>query len=147
VIEDRRGNLPAVEPLLRQAVAIWEKVLGPEHPNVARSLGNLGTTLNEERKWSEAEPLFRRAVAIEEKALGPQHPALGLPLQGLAQIAVAKGKTSEAEALYRRILELYQLAGWPPEHNEVRSARAGYAALLRSEGREREAAGYAAPPS
>jgi len=36
-----QGNYAEAEPLYRRALAIVEKALGPEHPNVAASLNNL----------------------------------------------------------------------------------------------------------
>ena len=52
-------------------MAIDEKALGPDHPNVAIDLNNLGVLYDAQGKYSEAEPLFKRALAIDEKALGP----------------------------------------------------------------------------
>ena len=43
------------EPLLKRALAIWEKALGPEHPNVATSLENYAALLRETNREGEAE--------------------------------------------------------------------------------------------
>jgi Tetratricopeptide repeat len=50
--------------LLRRALAIDEKSLGPDHPNVARDLNNLARLLKDTNHLSEAEALMRRALAI-----------------------------------------------------------------------------------
>lgn len=73
----------------RQALTICEQeLLGPDHPEVAKSLRDLGECLREEGKYAEAEPLFRRALAITEKSLEPDHleTALSLNFQGTAVI-------------------------------------------------------------
>ncbi len=62
------------DTLFRRALAIREKALGPDHPDVAQSLNNLAGLLDTQGKYAEAEPLFRRALAIMEKALGEGHP-------------------------------------------------------------------------
>ena len=62
------------EPLFRRALAIREKSLGPDHPDVANSLNGLAALLNDTDRRAEAEPLFRRALAIWEKSLSPDHP-------------------------------------------------------------------------
>jgi tetratricopeptide (TPR) repeat protein len=59
---------------LRRALAIAEKALGPDHPDVGNHLNNLAGLLQAKGDYAAAEPLFRRALAIDEKALGPNHP-------------------------------------------------------------------------
>src|SRR5262245_16564891 len=62
------------EPLLNRALAIYEKALGPEHPNTAGSLNRLAVRNDSQGRYGEAEPLYNRALAICEKALGLEHP-------------------------------------------------------------------------
>ena len=38
---DSLGDYAKAEPLYKRALAIWEKALGPDHPDVATSLNNL----------------------------------------------------------------------------------------------------------
>jgi len=45
-------------------LAIREKALGVEHPNVALSLQNLATIYEVQNRLSEAEQLYLRAIAI-----------------------------------------------------------------------------------
>jgi tetratricopeptide (TPR) repeat protein len=80
-------------------MAIREKVLGPNHPDVAQSLNNLASLLYTKGDYAGAEPLYRRALAIDEKALGPDHPTtriyqknLDALLQKSAQAAAPKAK-------------------------------------------------------
>ena len=60
--------------MYKRALAISEKALGPEHPDVATSLNNLALLYQAQGRYAEAEPLHKRALAISEKALGPEHP-------------------------------------------------------------------------
>ncbi len=66
--------------------------MGPEHPDVARSLNNLAMVYTDQGKYEEAEPLYQRSLAIEEKALGPEHPQVATSLNNLALIYQAQGK-------------------------------------------------------
>jgi hypothetical protein len=50
-----------------------EESLGPQHPDVADSLQQLGDVLREQGRYTEAEPLYRRAVAIRRKLPGGEH--------------------------------------------------------------------------
>ena len=56
-----------------RALEINEKRLGPEQPDVARSVVDLAELYQAEGKYAEAEPLYRRALAINEKVFGPDH--------------------------------------------------------------------------
>ena len=74
LLEEGTDRLTRTEPLKRRALAIDEKSLGPEHPDVATDLNNLALLLQATNRLTEAEPLYRRALAIDEKSLGPEHP-------------------------------------------------------------------------
>src|SRR5262249_29151109 len=69
----RRGVYSQALLFLRDALAISEKVLGPEHRGTAASLVNLAELLEAQGDLMGARPLFERALAIFE-ALGPEHP-------------------------------------------------------------------------
>ena len=57
---------------MRRARAIFEKALGPDHPEVATNLNNLAELYRVQGRYAEAEPLNRRSLAIREKAFGPE---------------------------------------------------------------------------
>jgi tetratricopeptide (TPR) repeat protein len=65
-----QGRYADAEPLYRRSLAIYEKVLGPEHPDVATSLNNLARLYEAQGRHADAEPLQRRSLAIREKVLG-----------------------------------------------------------------------------
>ncbi len=51
-------------------MAIDEKALGPEHPNVATNLENYAALLRETGRSAEADKLEARAKAIRAKRAG-----------------------------------------------------------------------------
>jgi hypothetical protein len=53
-----------------------EKLLGPEHPDVAVTLNNLATLCRSQDRREEAEGLYRRCLSIFKKALDPKHLSL-----------------------------------------------------------------------
>jgi tetratricopeptide (TPR) repeat protein len=69
-----RAAYAAARPLFERALAIHEKVRGPEHPDTATSLNDLALLLKNQGDLAAARPLVERALAIREKALGPEHP-------------------------------------------------------------------------
>ena len=94
------------EPLYRRALAITEKSLGPDHPNVATALNNLAGLLRATNRLSQAEPLYRRALTIDEKSFGPHHPEVAADLNNLAGWLAAANRLSEAEPLHRRAMAI-----------------------------------------
>ena len=54
-------------PLYRRSLAIAEKALGPEHPDVATSLENYAALLRQTGRADEAETMEARAKAIRAK--------------------------------------------------------------------------------
>ena len=68
-----RGDLAAARPLDERALAIRERALGAEHPDIATSLNNLARLLWAQGDLAAARPLYERALAIREKVLGPDH--------------------------------------------------------------------------
>ena len=74
VLYRAQGRYAEAEPLSNRALAISEKALGPEHPDVASTSEQPRGALQAQGRYAEAEPLHKRALAIGEKALGPEHP-------------------------------------------------------------------------
>jgi tetratricopeptide (TPR) repeat protein len=97
-------------PLFRRALAIRETRLGPERPEVAVTLNDLGTALAAQGRFAEAEATLRRTLALQERLFGGRDPRVAKTLHNLAGIAYYRGRTDE---------------NWPR--------------LLRATGREREA--------
>src|SRR5262249_29261295 len=96
--------------LARQAVAFKEKALGPDHPDVAISLGNLASTLEEAERDAEALEYIDRAIAITTRNGDPESHILGRTYIVRGEALVALGRGIEAEASYvtaSRILRDY----------------------------------------
>ena len=66
---DRAG----AEPLYRRSLAMAEKVLVPEHPEVATVLFSASGIPMYRGEYARATALLERALSIFEAALGPQH--------------------------------------------------------------------------
>ena len=68
LLYDDQGRYAEAEPRYKRALAILEKALGPEHPNVATTLENHASLLRETGRVSEAAELEARAKAIRAKS-------------------------------------------------------------------------------
>ena len=87
-----QGYLAKARPLLKRALAIREKQLGPEHPDTAESLNNLAMLLADHGALAEARPFFKRALAILEARLGPDHPDTRLVRRNLQRLPKSRGR-------------------------------------------------------
>lgn len=116
-----RGDYVEALALHARALAIREKTLGPQHPDVAVSLNNLAVAHNTRGEDNEAIVLFERALAIDEAALGAQHPDIAYSLHNLANLHLARGEDKKAEALYTRALAVREAALGPDHPNVAHS--------------------------
>jgi serine/threonine protein kinase/tetratricopeptide (TPR) repeat protein len=112
------GHYAQARPLLESSLAIREKALGPDHPDVAQSLHGLAILLSYIGDYARARPLYERALAIREKALGPGHPEVAKSLTSLATLLTEGGDYAGARPLHERALAIREKA-LGPEHPDV----------------------------
>ena len=86
-----RGQYALAEPLFEKALAIRDKLLGPDDADLAKSLADLAELYYVQGRYAAAEPLYERAIAIKEKVLGPDDPSLALCLNGLGGALLRPG--------------------------------------------------------
>jgi tetratricopeptide (TPR) repeat protein len=119
--------------LFRDALAIREKTLGPEHSDTATSLNNLADLLRDQGDFAGARPLHERALAIRERALGSEHPDTATSLNNLAILLKAEGDFAGALPLYQRALAIREkVLGL--EHPDTATSLNNLANLLRDQG-------------
>jgi CHAT domain-containing protein/Tfp pilus assembly protein PilF len=112
------GRYADAIPLAQRALAIFEKELGPDHPNVGTSLNNLAVLYENLGHYGGLETLYQRSLAIREKALGPNNPAVALSLHSLAELYVTQGRYADAEPFVMRALTINEKA-FGPDHPAV----------------------------
>jgi CHAT domain-containing protein/Tfp pilus assembly protein PilF len=117
----------------QRALAIFEKVRGPSHPDVAASLNNLAEMYEAKGEYGRAVPLLDRALAIDERALGPDHPDVATDLANLSSLYETTGDYGRAERLQRRALAIRDKA-LGPGHPDVAQSLARIAGLHQARG-------------
>ena len=100
------------EPLFREALAIREKVLPPNHPRTALTLEGLGACLYAQNRMDEAEGYFLRALAIRDRLTGDDDYSCphGDVLERLGRLYFRQGKQEKAQAMYERALSIWVAA-------------------------------------
>ena len=128
-----QGNYVKAEPLYQRSLAIREKALGKEHPDVATSLNSLANLYTNQGNYEKAEPLYQRSLAIREKALGKEHPDVASSLNNLGELYRNQGNYEKAEPLYQRSLAIREKA-LGKEHPDVASSLNNLALLYWNQG-------------
>jgi hypothetical protein len=82
--------------------AILTRELGPEHPEVVRSLHALAFRYSRQREFAKAESLYLRALAIQEKRLAVDAPEVATILDDYAALLKETGRIAEAGELEQR---------------------------------------------
>ncbi|MEM9452796.1 MAG: serine/threonine-protein kinase [Myxococcota bacterium] len=100
----------------QRAVFIQERTLGPDHPELAKSLGNIGVMLMDHQDLlDDALAYLARTRSIQQRVLPPEHPDRLRTLGNIALALERQGKLGDALELHRQVLAKQRLA-LAPEH-------------------------------
>ena len=102
----QQGRYPEALKRAKQALELAENTLGPEHPETASSVNNLGFLYQAMGQYDQALPLYQRALAIKEKVLGPEHPDTARSVNNLGALYDSMGQYDQALPLYQRAFSM-----------------------------------------
>jgi tetratricopeptide (TPR) repeat protein len=92
---------------MKRGLAIEEPVLGPDHPEVARSLHDLATAQRNRGDSADAATNFQRARTIFAAAMGERALEVATCDESLADIALDAGDSKRAYELATRARDIY----------------------------------------
>jgi len=92
----------------QRAIALKEKALGRDHPDVGISEGNIAVELAGLSRNQEALAHVDRAVALIENGLGASHPVLATQLNNRGEILNALGRQREARQSFERARVIWE---------------------------------------
>lgn len=107
---DRRYT--EAEAMVRRAMGIWERRHGPECPEIASCLNNLGRIYEERGQLDEGIALHRQAVNMRRKLFG-EHPETAFSLGNLGTALASAGQFSEAIDNLEQAIACYAACGLP----------------------------------
>jgi tetratricopeptide (TPR) repeat protein len=116
-IRAEQGRSKEAEQLFRRAIALWERQLGPTHPNVAAGLTSLGLLLCSRSKFNDAEPILRRARDIDVERFPANHPRIANDLNNMGVLALDRKHYAEAEEFLQEARAILEKC-LPPSHPE-----------------------------
>jgi len=129
----RLAEYATSERLLEQALAVGERVYGPEDVRVALTLDYLGVVLADRGDYAGASRQLERALAIRRKRLGPEHEGVAVTLAELGRVYQDEGLNQRAEPLHREALAIRRKV-LGAEHRETAVSLSDLASVLRLNG-------------
>jgi tetratricopeptide (TPR) repeat protein len=103
----------------QEVLEIRRRVLGPEHPDTLRSMGDLAAGYETYGKYAQAAMLNQKALEISHRVLGPEHPDTLLTMSNLAFDYDSEGKHAQAVALDQEVLDIQRRVSGPGHPNTL----------------------------
>jgi tetratricopeptide (TPR) repeat protein len=119
---------------LQDALARWERALGPEHPDVLKAVNNLGAVYAKLGKYKESIAYTERAIRAQQATLGPEHPAVAMALHNLGLTQDLAGDHEAAHASIEKALAIDEKVFGPDNMSVARDLQS-LATVLRALGR------------
>ena len=116
----QQGAEAEAEELFRQALAVADRILGPDHPELMLLLTDLTRLYLKKSAYASAEPLLLRLLEMK-RSKGEDHPEVATVLASLANVRQALGSHESAEQLWRRVLEIRERT-LAPNHFAIATA-------------------------
>ena len=104
------GRLDEAKALHERALSIRERVLGPNHGDIAGSLNNVAVLLMDLKQYEEALPRLQRAADILKDTAGSTHPQHATSLVNLANALTLLKRPVEARGHLKRALSINKKA-------------------------------------
>jgi tetratricopeptide (TPR) repeat protein len=105
----RRADFPTAGTLYALSLAIRERALRPDHPDVAQTLNDLAKVYIDQCRFEQAELLLTRAMTIYESAGEPaDQSSLAEVLTNLGVVCREEGRYDEAEFAYKRAVAILE---------------------------------------
>jgi tetratricopeptide (TPR) repeat protein len=98
------GNLEAALGCHEQALAIRQRILVSDDPDIAQSANNLAELLRQQKRYAEALPYYEQALAIWSDQLGLRHVYTLTARSNLGSLLCDQGDYAAAEQHFQAVL-------------------------------------------
>lgn len=123
---------------LTKSLQIKEKVLGFEHPEIAKSLHYLADLYVEHGKYNSSELMYKRVISIRDKLLGEEHPDTLSSYNNLASVYINQNRFVEAFEMCHKVLQIREKV-MGTEHLDTASSLNTLGILFTYQGKYSEA--------
>jgi serine/threonine-protein kinase len=133
------GRFDAALEKFQGALALWQKALGPDHPDVWKAVNNLAAANSRLGRYGESVAFARRGLDSARRIHGPSHPNVAMAYHTLGLDQDLIGDYDAARQSLERALGVGEEV-FGAEHAEVAGYLHSLATVMRSLGRLDEAA-------
>jgi serine/threonine protein kinase/tetratricopeptide (TPR) repeat protein len=112
-MELRQGHYKEALKDLLKAKTLTMQTNGPDHPDTAKILNDLGQAYQLLGKLSEADSAYKQAYAIRQKSLSPGDPAIADSQMVMGALAFRKNDYATSEQLFKQALVIDEKALGP----------------------------------
>ncbi|HEY3134687.1 MAG TPA: FxSxx-COOH system tetratricopeptide repeat protein, partial [Blastocatellia bacterium] len=113
-----RAQYAQAKQTFERALRIGEATFGPDHPEVAIYVNNLGGVLKDFGDLAQARQCLERALRIQEAVFGPDHPTVAIGVNNLGGVLQDLGDLAQARQCFERALRIDE-AAFGPDHPNV----------------------------
>lgn len=135
-LQDRPDD---AEPLLRDALAMQDRVYGGPHPESDETKRQLAELLTNQMAFDEAESLFLELIDSRTKMMGPDHYELGSVWNSYGHLLALRGDIPQAIEAYETMLRISENA-YGGVHPSLAAGYNNIAIMYRNRGDYDEAA-------
>ncbi len=133
-----KRDFTAAEPLYQKALAIYQRIMGADHVNVAITLDNMGRLASAKKEYTRAETLYSRALSIYKKSLGENHLTVASTLTSLGVLYGNQEQYAKSEALLQQALSIREKQ-LGPNHPDVLKSLTNLAIIYENQDKLAEA--------
>jgi eukaryotic-like serine/threonine-protein kinase len=105
---EAQGRQQAAVEAQQKGLALKERALGRDHPDVGISEGNLAVALQSLGRNAESLKHVDRAISLLEKGLGSGHPLLAVQLNNRGEVLNSLGRPREARSSFERARTIWE---------------------------------------
>lgn len=102
-----QGHTAQAEPLFARALALRERMFGPQAPETLPAVNKLALLYLRMSRAADAETALTRALALAERAGGPLEDEAAMAFGLYGSLMAETGRADEAAPAFRRALEIW----------------------------------------
>ncbi|CAF1069308.1 unnamed protein product [Adineta steineri] len=121
LIKDGQGKYQEALTLHEKSLAIYQKTLPPNHPNLASSYNNIGNVHKNIGNYPKALSYYEKALEIQQQSLTPNHPNLASSYNNIGNAHRSMSNYPKALSSLEKALEIQQQS-LPSNHPNLASS-------------------------
>ncbi|CAF1503976.1 unnamed protein product [Adineta ricciae] len=141
MIKYNQGQYKEAIKYYETSLAINDRDLSPNHPDLALSYNNIGMVYSSMGDYSKASEYYEKALDIREQSIPSNHPDVASTYNNIGAVYSSMGEYSKAAEYYEKALAIQQQS-LPSNHPDLASSYNNIGMVYSSMGDYRKALEY-----